>query len=61
MWALAIIDGSPGRSVRVFMEVDQALIDLDVEGESAGNEFSHANTNSAPDACPTGSSAYCKA
>ena len=35
LWALAVIDGSPGRSVRAFMEVDEALRDLDVEGESA--------------------------
>jgi len=63
LWALAVIDGSPGRSVRAFMEVDEALRDLDVEGESAVavNEFSHANTNSKTDPCPAGSSAYCKA
>ncbi|UCH20193.1 MAG: hypothetical protein JSU83_16745 [Deltaproteobacteria bacterium] len=61
LWALAIIDGSLGRSVRAFTEVDEALRDLDAEGESAVNESSHADTNSTVDPCPTGSSAYCKA
>lgn len=60
LWALAIIDGGPGRSVRTFMEVDEALSDLDVEEERVVFSSSHANAKNATNPCPTGSSAHCE-
>ena len=60
LWALAIIDGNPGRSVRAFMEVDEALSDLDVEEERTVFPSSHADTKNTTTPCPTGSSAPCE-
>ena len=60
LWALVIIDGNPGRSVRAFMEVDEALSDLDVEEERVVLSSAHANAKNSINPCPTGSSAHCE-
>jgi hypothetical protein len=60
LWALAIIDGNPGRSLRAFMEVDAALSDLEVEEERIIISSSQASTKNTANPCPTGSSASCE-
>jgi len=60
LWALAIIDGGPGRSVRAFMEMDEVLKDLDVEEERAVYSSSDTNAKSTTSPCPEGSSAPCE-
>jgi hypothetical protein len=60
LWALAIIDGGPGRSVRTFMEVDEALHDLDVKGERVVFSSLHANAKNTNNPCPKDSSAPCE-
>ena len=60
LWALAIIDGGPGRSLRTFMEVEEALSDLDVEEGRAVISSSHANAKNTTNPCPADSSAPCE-
>jgi hypothetical protein len=60
LWALAIIDGNPGRGVQAFMEVDEALSDLDIEKESVVFSSSHAKTKNEANPCHTGASAHCE-
>lgn len=60
LWVLTIIDGSPGRSLRAFMEVDQALSDLEMEEERVVFSSLPANTHNGDNSCSAGSSAYCE-
>ena len=60
LWALAVIDGVPGRSLRTFMEVDEALSDLDVEEGRKFIASPRINTQKTTNPCPAGSSANCE-
>jgi hypothetical protein len=54
LWTLAMIDANPGRGMRTFMEVDEALQDMVVEDEPAVNNAAEPKEGKRREPCPSG-------
>ena len=54
LWALAVIDGNPGRGMRAFMEVDEALQDMVVEEETESRDAVGLEEGKPNRPCPSG-------
>jgi hypothetical protein len=54
LWVLAAVEASPGRGVRTFMEMDEALKDMAVEDEAEVRETSKAGKEESGEDCPAG-------
>jgi hypothetical protein len=60
LWTLALTDANPGRGLRVFMEVDRELGDLEiVENEGLDREPYRTHSKEASETCLGASSATC--
>lgn len=54
LWTLAMIDANPGRGIRTFMEIDEALKDMVVEEETAVDKAAELGKDKPRKPCPSG-------
>ena len=58
LWTLALVDAYPGRSLRAFMKMDEALNDLPVE-EGFAAEVAGSRRKEKAEPCPEGGPVAC--